>query len=77
LAEFSHLLCYLSCRYITGDRVRYPTAADLHALLNERFPEAAVLDEFRLRPSKHNLAVVLQTPGDDRRQHGHGRQPAF
>lgn len=75
--SFSHLLCYLSCRYITGDRVRYPTAADLHALLNERFPEAAVLDEFRLRPSKHNLAVVLQTPGDDRRQHGHGRQPAF
>lgn len=60
--SFSHLLCYFSCRYITGDRVRYPTAADLHALLNEGFSEGMVVDEFRLPPSKHNLAVVLQTP---------------
>lgn len=59
--SFSHMLCYFSCRYITGDRVRYPTAADLHALLGECFAEGTVVDEFRLPPSKHNLGLVLQT----------------
>lgn len=55
-----HLLCYLSERYITGDHVRYKTADELRALIEETFGTNCIKAETRIKPRANNIAFLVQ-----------------
>lgn len=55
----AYALGYLSDRYITGDRIRYPHESELRALAHETFGANCIEAEFRVRPSNCNLALVI------------------
>jgi 2-polyprenyl-3-methyl-5-hydroxy-6-metoxy-1,4-benzoquinol methylase len=54
-----YLLGYLSDRYITGDRIRYPAETELRLLARDSFGRDAIRSEFRIRPWHCNLALVI------------------
>jgi 2-polyprenyl-3-methyl-5-hydroxy-6-metoxy-1,4-benzoquinol methylase len=56
-----HLLCYLSDRYITGDRIRYGSADELRTLLQSIFGSGTIAREFRIPPWQNNVAYFVQT----------------
>lgn len=55
----AYLLGYLSDRFITGDRIRYPREAELRLLADSAFGRGAIRSEFRIRPWRCNLALVI------------------
>jgi 2-polyprenyl-6-hydroxyphenyl methylase/3-demethylubiquinone-9 3-methyltransferase len=55
----AYLFGYLSDRYITGDRIRYPDEGELRALTRETFGTHGIQTEFRVKPWDCNLALVI------------------
>jgi 2-polyprenyl-3-methyl-5-hydroxy-6-metoxy-1,4-benzoquinol methylase len=55
----AYLLGYLSDRFITGDRVRYPGETELRLLVQDCFGRDAIHSEFHIRPWRCNLALVI------------------
>lgn len=51
-----HLLCYLSDRFLTGDRVAYASADELRGLLNS-VAGVHLIRETRVAPWRNNLAL--------------------
>jgi 2-polyprenyl-3-methyl-5-hydroxy-6-metoxy-1,4-benzoquinol methylase len=59
----AYLLGYLSDRFITGDRIRYPGESELRFLAQDCFGLDAIRSEFRIRPWRCNLALVISPKG--------------
>lgn len=55
----AYLLGYLSDRYVTGDRIRYPQESELRTLARNTFGARSVESEFRVKPWNCNLALVI------------------
>ena len=55
----AYVLGYLSDRYVTGERIRYPNERELRTLAQEIFGSSSVESEFRVRPWNCNLALVI------------------
>ncbi|MGH8318089.1 MAG: class I SAM-dependent methyltransferase [Steroidobacteraceae bacterium] len=55
----AYLLGYLSDRFVTGDRIRYPGETELRSLAESSFGRDAIRSEFRVRPWHCNLALVI------------------
>lgn len=53
---------YLSDRFVTGDRIRYPEEDELRSLAQNSFGADAIRSEFRVRPWRSNLALVISPP---------------
>lgn len=58
----AYMMGYLSDRFVTGDRIRYPCEKELRSLARETFGSEAIRSEFRIRPWHCNLALVIQAP---------------
>jgi 2-polyprenyl-6-hydroxyphenyl methylase/3-demethylubiquinone-9 3-methyltransferase len=61
----AYLLGYLSDRYVTGDRIRYPDESELRALARKTCGTDSIQAEFRVRPWDCNLALVIAPPRQD------------
>lgn len=59
-----HWACALSDRFITGDRVRYCTRAELRGLLGHAFPRCAIEELPPLPPWLHNRIWCVRLPRD-------------
>jgi 2-polyprenyl-6-hydroxyphenyl methylase/3-demethylubiquinone-9 3-methyltransferase len=57
--NIAHLLCYLSDRYVTGDRIRYASADELRELLRSVFGQFNIEREFRIPPLSNNIAFFI------------------
>jgi 2-polyprenyl-6-hydroxyphenyl methylase/3-demethylubiquinone-9 3-methyltransferase len=55
-----HVLCYLSDRFITGDRVQYKSTEELRELIGEVFGTNCIKAEARIQPSVNNIAFLVQ-----------------
>ena len=55
----AYLLGYLSDRFVTGDRIRYPHEHELRALARETFGADSIQGEFRAKPWNCNLGLVI------------------
>lgn len=58
----AYLMGYLSDRFVTGDRIRYPREEELRSLARETFGGNAIRSDFRIRPWHCNLALVISRP---------------
>lgn len=54
-------LCYLSDRWITGDRIRYMGGGELRRRISISFGRRAALAEERIGPWCNNLAILVRT----------------
>jgi 2-polyprenyl-6-hydroxyphenyl methylase/3-demethylubiquinone-9 3-methyltransferase len=61
--NLGHALCYLSDRWITGDRVRYRTAAEFRTLLYSVFSDSCIEREWRVGPWMNNVAFIVKPNG--------------
>ncbi|MGC8519256.1 MAG: class I SAM-dependent methyltransferase [Steroidobacteraceae bacterium] len=67
---FAYLLGYLSDRYVTGERIRYPHESELRTLAQNTFGANSIKSDFRIKPWNCNLALVIApystcaTPGN-------------
>jgi SAM-dependent methyltransferase len=66
----AYLLGYLSDRLVTGDRIRYLGEAELRSLAESSFGRNAIRSEFRIRPWRCNLALVISPQPDSRANGG-------
>jgi 2-polyprenyl-3-methyl-5-hydroxy-6-metoxy-1,4-benzoquinol methylase len=55
-----HWLCYASDRWLTGDRISYMSADEMHAQLAKTFGEQAVKATARIAPWRNNLAFMVR-----------------
>lgn len=55
----AYWLGYLSDRFVTGDRVRYPREDELRELARKSFGNEAIRSEFRVSPWHCNLALLI------------------
>jgi 2-polyprenyl-6-hydroxyphenyl methylase/3-demethylubiquinone-9 3-methyltransferase len=55
-----HWLCYFLDRYITGDRVKYKTAAEWRTLIKSVFGKNAIEAEERIGPWSNNIAFLIK-----------------
>ncbi|HVM37389.1 MAG TPA: class I SAM-dependent methyltransferase [Sphingomicrobium sp.] len=55
-----HWLCYLSDRWLTGDRVRYMTRQELRDRLVATFGRQQIAGELRIGPWRNNLATLVR-----------------
>jgi predicted TPR repeat methyltransferase len=55
----AYLMGYLSDRFVTGDRIRYPSDEELRSLVRATFGGDAIRREFRITPWHCNLALVI------------------
>ncbi len=55
-----HWLSYASDRWLTGDRIRYLTRAEMRGHLVHTFGPAALVTEARIRPWWNNLAILVR-----------------
>lgn len=62
----AYLMGYLSDRFITGDRIRYPREDALRSLVQDIFGASSIRSEFRVSPWHCNLALVISPPPDRR-----------
>ena len=70
-----HAFAYLSDRLISNDRVRYATAAELHATLVRALPNAEIEKKERLPPWRNNVLFLLRlSAADAARPNGDGPQ---
>jgi SAM-dependent methyltransferase len=60
----AYLLGYLSDRFITGDRIRYPRETELRSLAEGVFGRGTIRFEFRTGPWDSNLALVISPQAD-------------
>jgi SAM-dependent methyltransferase len=60
-----HALCYLSDRWLTGDRIHYMSREEFRQRLAHSFGEAALQTEARIAPWWNNLAILV-APGANR-----------
>jgi 2-polyprenyl-6-hydroxyphenyl methylase/3-demethylubiquinone-9 3-methyltransferase len=60
-ANIAHLLCYVSDRYVTGDRIQYASADELRELLKSVFGHSSIEREFRIPPWSNNIAFFAGT----------------
>jgi 2-polyprenyl-6-hydroxyphenyl methylase/3-demethylubiquinone-9 3-methyltransferase len=58
-----HLLAFLSDRFVTGDRVRFVTVAELERLVCEVASAAVVERRVRLPPWRNNFALLVRRDG--------------
>lgn len=54
-----HLLCHFSDRFLTGDHVKYKSAAELHGLIEDVFGSGAIQMELRIPPRNNNIAYLV------------------
>jgi 2-polyprenyl-6-hydroxyphenyl methylase/3-demethylubiquinone-9 3-methyltransferase len=59
-ATLIHLLCFLSDRFITGDRVHYYSRPELSELLKSTFGPGAIQAEAIVKPRSNNVAFCVQ-----------------
>jgi 2-polyprenyl-6-hydroxyphenyl methylase/3-demethylubiquinone-9 3-methyltransferase len=57
-----HWLSHAADRWLTGDRVRYPTRVEAETLLASGFGDRSVCQRAAIRPWRNNFALLLQ-PG--------------
>ena len=69
----AYLLGYLSDRYVTGERIRYPYERELRTLAQETFGASSIESEFRVRPWSCNLALVIAPPRSQRNLSEHNQ----
>ena len=55
----AYLMGYLSDRFITGDRICYPTEEELRSLARATFGKDSISSQLRIRPWHCNLALVI------------------
>lgn len=55
-----HWACYLSDRYLTGDRIRYGNAAYFRDLLAQVFGPSCIEQECRVPPWRNNIAFCVR-----------------
>lgn len=53
-------LCYLSDRWLTGDRIRYMRRDELRQRISISFGRHAAVSEERIRPWQNNLATLVR-----------------
>lgn len=53
-------LCYFSDRWITGDRIRYLSRAELHDTIRRSFGETALVEERRVAPWRNNISALIR-----------------
>lgn len=64
----AYLLGYCSDRFVTGDHIRYPGEMELRSIAQRTFGPDAIRAEFRVRPWRCNLALVI-SPRANRAAH--------
>jgi 2-polyprenyl-6-hydroxyphenyl methylase/3-demethylubiquinone-9 3-methyltransferase len=62
-ATLMHLLCFLSDRFVTGDRVRYHSARELRELLEGSLGNGSITAEALIKPRSNNLAFCIRPTG--------------
>ena len=62
----AYVLGYLSDRFVTGDRIRYPHEHELRTLAREAFGVDSIQTEFRVKPWNCNLGLVIAPPPSPR-----------
>lgn len=55
----AYMFGYLSDRFITADRIRYPHLSELRSLAQNTFGDQAIRAEFHVKPWHCNLALVI------------------
>ncbi len=55
-----HWLCFLSDRWLTGDRIRYMTREQMRESLAHSFGDAALVAESRIAPWWNNIATLVR-----------------
>jgi 2-polyprenyl-6-hydroxyphenyl methylase/3-demethylubiquinone-9 3-methyltransferase len=55
-----HWLCYMSCRYLTGDDVAYCTRGGINALVTDTFGSGTIRRIGTVRPWRNNVAVLVR-----------------
>jgi len=55
----AYMFGYLSDRFITADRIRYPHQSELRSLARDVFGGEAIRSEFHVKPWHCNLALVI------------------
>src|SRR5262249_23805440 len=55
-----HWACYLSDRYLTGDRIRYGTVSHFRALIGRVFGPNHIEQELRVPPWPNNVAFFVR-----------------
>jgi 2-polyprenyl-3-methyl-5-hydroxy-6-metoxy-1,4-benzoquinol methylase len=55
-----HWLCYAGDRWLTGDRVRYMTRAEMRDRLTKSFGPSALVSEARIPPRWNNIAILVR-----------------
>ena len=55
-----HWIAHAADRWLTGDRVRYPTRPEAEHLLANSFGDASIRDRTTIRPWQNNFALLLQ-----------------
>jgi 2-polyprenyl-6-hydroxyphenyl methylase/3-demethylubiquinone-9 3-methyltransferase len=56
-----HWACYMSDRYLTGDRIRYGTSAYFRELLDQIFGPGRIEHESPVPPWRNNIAFCVRT----------------
>jgi 2-polyprenyl-3-methyl-5-hydroxy-6-metoxy-1,4-benzoquinol methylase len=55
-----HWMCHASDRWLTGDQVSFMSRDEGRALLTQSFAEAALIDERRVAPWRHNIMTLVR-----------------
>jgi len=55
-----HWLCHAADRWLTGDRVDYLREGEADSLIASAMPNAAIVDAARIRPWRHNFAMLIR-----------------
>ncbi|XUU59501.1 class I SAM-dependent methyltransferase [Erythrobacter sp. HA6-11] len=61
-------LCYLSDRFLTGDRIRYKTTKETSELLGHVFGSSAIRRGMHVRPWRSNYSFFASAPTADRKE---------
>jgi 2-polyprenyl-3-methyl-5-hydroxy-6-metoxy-1,4-benzoquinol methylase len=59
-ATLIHLLCYISDRYITGDRIRYGKSDYFRRLIHSVFGPESIERELCIPPWRNNIAFLIR-----------------
>jgi SAM-dependent methyltransferase len=59
-ANLAHLLCWISDRWITGDRVQFFEPGELRALIEDVFGRGSVVGEDFTRPHRNNVLLFVR-----------------
>jgi 2-polyprenyl-6-hydroxyphenyl methylase/3-demethylubiquinone-9 3-methyltransferase len=62
IPNIGHFLCAFSDRVITGDRVRYATAAEFRRVFEGVFGPGSVIEQARIPPWRNNIIFYVRPP---------------